>query len=181
MGLCDVEPMTVKLTDGIEKKVCPLTELTTVGRRSVFASPRARGWTPGFGTRGLSSYTGDLYAEFSGSGAGGDFGSIGDDRRDIISRIAGFGDGASDGVTYILRELLDANGSIDFSSVQYAGCAAAGFTATSALAWSTGARVRIKSHKPHHSFPFVGRRPHVQITWWWKGIKGSDVHLRFLY
>jgi hypothetical protein len=39
-------------------------------------------------------------------------------------------------------------------------------------------RCKVALHGPHHSFPGVGKKCHIQITCWAKGQKGSGVNLR---
>lgn len=39
-------------------------------------------------------------------------------------------------------------------------------------------RCRLAYHGPHHTFPGIGRRCHIQLTCWLKGIKGSGWSIR---
>lgn len=39
---------------------------------------------------------------------------------------------------------------------------------------ATGLQGKLGLHGPHHSFGKMGRRPHLQLNIWQKGVKGSD-------
>jgi hypothetical protein len=49
----------------------------------------------------------------------------------------------------------------------------AGFSGGSAKYFAEGGRVKIGLHGAHHNFQGLGKRPHVQINWWWNHKKGS--------
>jgi RHS repeat-associated protein len=39
-------------------------------------------------------------------------------------------------------------------------------------------RCKVAIHSDHHTFPFVGKKCHLQITCWAKGVKGFSVNVR---
>jgi RHS repeat-associated protein len=49
----------------------------------------------------------------------------------------------------------------------------AGYSGGGAKYFADGARFKVGLHGPHHNFPNLGKRPHIQINWWTKGKKGS--------
>lgn len=49
----------------------------------------------------------------------------------------------------------------------------AGYSGGGAKYFAEGGRIKLALHGPHHSFPNLGKRPHIQLNWFKKGKKGS--------
>jgi hypothetical protein len=44
---------------------------------------------------------------------------------------------------------------------------------------ASGLRTKIGIHEAHHTFRWVGKAKHIQITIWKEGVKGSGRNFRF--
>jgi len=60
------------------------------------------------------------------------------------------------------------------------GRAAGEFAVVAGLKKASELSVKVSwpPHGPHHSFPVLGKRSHIQVTVWNPGVSGSDMHLR---
>ncbi len=96
---------------------------------------------------------------------------------------AGFGDTITFGGTAWLREQGGYNDVVNPSSGYYIGGSIAGVGADLALGGAgalkaAGYSTKIAVHGAHHTFPTLGKWPHIQLTVWKEGIKRSHINFR---
>ncbi|MCW5947550.1 MAG: RHS repeat-associated core domain-containing protein, partial [Fimbriimonadales bacterium] len=96
---------------------------------------------------------------------------------------AGWGDVLTFGGTGYVRKWLGVDGIVDRESRPYISGSTVGAGHGLAFGAAGGARLagwtsKVGVHSAHHSFGKLGKLPHVQVTVWKPGVKGSDKHLR---
>lgn len=99
---------------------------------------------------------------------------------------AGWGDAASFGATSWVRDRLGVNDVVNECSRYYMAGEITGYVNVAAIGAAGGARaagIRAKTalHGPHHTFPMIGARRHIQTTIWREGVKGSGQNIRIPY
>jgi uncharacterized protein RhaS with RHS repeats len=170
-----------------EGTACEIPGVTVTGRKSggggtVYGgSGRGGSWyRPTRGGAGITwkqlmagahSATAGLQPTQCISGAGGGF----------VNAVAGFGDAASMGASYWVREnITGGNENVDRCANAYRAGQAGGITADLGLGGLSAARAagwtsRIALHPAHHSFGRLGKLTHIQVNIWRKGVKGSGL------
>jgi RHS repeat-associated protein len=93
-----------------------------------------------------------------------------------LGTIKDFGRGISDKVSKLLGDDPRASGRVIGQ--------AAGTATVIAVTYKALKPVRVKFHPPHgphHRFPIIGKRSHLQATIYRAGVRGSDINIRLPY